>query len=125
MEPTPPDAPGPNSEDVLAATREFVSAGGNVNPAATTNAVAEHFAAQDLADRAVIRATVERIPDGESRRAVLESGHDPAAEVSDDEQSDDPGSDPEDERSRRAMWPAQQEVVEAVRQDGGRTQEGP
>eukprot|EP00969_Alexandrium_andersonii_P130647 5776929-Alexandrium_andersonii.AAC.1 len=70
-----------------------------MNPSATTNAVEDHFAEQARAERAIIRATVARIPDVESRRAVLESGHHPEAEVSDDEQSGDPGSDPEDEES--------------------------
>eukprot|EP00969_Alexandrium_andersonii_P120173 5312874-Alexandrium_andersonii.AAC.1 len=113
VEPAAPGAPGPDSGDILTAAQESVAAGlgGRANPNAVTSAVEAHFAALNLEDRAIIRATVERIPEGEARRAVLESGHHPEVEVSDEEGPDDPGSDPEDEASREAMWPAQRDVV--------------
>eukprot|EP00969_Alexandrium_andersonii_P301776 13339693-Alexandrium_andersonii.AAC.1 len=59
--------------------------GGRAKPNAMTTVVEEHFAQMDLADRAVIRSTVERVPEGSARRGVLELGHDPTVEVSDEE----------------------------------------
>eukprot|EP00969_Alexandrium_andersonii_P039509 1731105-Alexandrium_andersonii.AAC.1 len=67
----------------------------------------------NLVDRAVIRSTVERVPEGSARRVVLELGHDPTVEVSDEEDSDDPDEDAATVKGRAAMWPAHRAAVEA------------
>eukprot|EP00969_Alexandrium_andersonii_P154837 6845178-Alexandrium_andersonii.AAC.1 len=93
------------SEDVLAAAAEQCRLGG-VGPDQSMAAGA-HFRAQDDAEHRASRDAVMRLPDAESRQVVLERGHEPPIEISDDEET------PAD---AQAMWPAQRRVAMAVEQ---------
>eukprot|EP00969_Alexandrium_andersonii_P114418 5057817-Alexandrium_andersonii.AAC.1 len=62
------------SEDVLAAAAEHLASGG-LDPSAMVP-VEAHFQSRDEIEREAVRATVLRLPEEQSRQAVLERGHD-------------------------------------------------